>query len=227
MSTQQNQEINELCNLYMCNNSSESFQNNQNSISPPNSNDFDYNPCQFNFELQNEFQIRNGNVNHFSNDFGNGNNFNCGASENLCSQQFQHETSRVNNYKFDFVEQTNEIDDYLKFREKQNQIQMCDDSNKNPRLPTIDDLQLTTFEIDENLNKVVESPVLDLNLNSLENEDVNLQFDLPLSDSENLATLDCQHDKNDEVVNNCSSEDDFDERKLLKLIEIMLLGLKL
>ena len=60
MSIQQNKEINELCKLYMCNNSSESFQNNQNSISHPNSNDSDYNTCQFNFELQNEFQIQNG-----------------------------------------------------------------------------------------------------------------------------------------------------------------------
>ena len=58
MSIQQNKEINELCKLYMCNNSSESFQNNQNSISPPNSNDSDYNPCQFNFELQMNFKFK-------------------------------------------------------------------------------------------------------------------------------------------------------------------------
>ena len=77
----------------------------------------------------------------------------------------------------------------MKFREKQNRIQTCDDSNKNPPLPTIDDFQLTTFEIDENLNEVVESSVIDLNLNSLGNEDVNLQFDLPLSDSENFGNF--------------------------------------
>lgn len=64
--------INGLYNSYFCNNSSQRFQN-LNSI--PNSNDFDYNPCQFNFELQNvKTQYENGN--NFSNEFGNGNNLN-------------------------------------------------------------------------------------------------------------------------------------------------------
>jgi len=55
-----------------------------------------------------------GNVNKFSNGFGNGNNFNCGANEIFYSQQFQIENSHVNNNKFDFVEQMNEIYDNLK-----------------------------------------------------------------------------------------------------------------
>ena len=58
MSIQQNEEINELCNLYMCNNSSESFQNNQNSISPQNSNDSDYNLCQFNLNSKKNFKFK-------------------------------------------------------------------------------------------------------------------------------------------------------------------------
>ena len=56
IATQQNQEINEWCNSYLCDNSSQNFQNNQNLNSLHNSNDFEYNPCQFNFELQNKFQ---------------------------------------------------------------------------------------------------------------------------------------------------------------------------
>ena len=93
--------INDLCNSYLCNNSSQGFQN-LNSIQ--NSNDFDYNPCQFNFELQNEFQTQNENGNNFSNEFGNGNNLNYDASEIFCSQQVQSENFQVNNYKLDFVE---------------------------------------------------------------------------------------------------------------------------
>ena len=50
-------------------------------------NDFDYNPCQNNFEFQNDFQNQNGNINHSFNNFDNGNNFNNGGSENFYSQQ--------------------------------------------------------------------------------------------------------------------------------------------
>ena len=56
LSTQQNQEINEWCNSYLCYNSNQGFQNNQNLNSLQNSNDFEYNSCQFNFDLQNELQ---------------------------------------------------------------------------------------------------------------------------------------------------------------------------
>ena len=83
LSIQQNQAMNDFCN-----NSSQGFQSNQNLNSLPNSNGFDYNPCQTNFELQNEFQIQNGSVNNFSNDFGNGCNFSCDAVDNFLSQQF-------------------------------------------------------------------------------------------------------------------------------------------
>ena len=51
ISTQQNQMLNNLCNSYLLNNSSQGFQNNQNFNSLQNSIDFDYNPCQINFEL--------------------------------------------------------------------------------------------------------------------------------------------------------------------------------
>ena len=133
LSTRKNQEINDLCNSYLCNNSSRGFQN-LNSIQ--NSNDYDYNPCQFNFELQNEFQTQHENGNNFSNEFGNGNNLNHVTSENFCSQQIQIENSQFNNYKLDFVEKMNEIYDdhtnslfetYMKQHEKQNQIPTCDE----------------------------------------------------------------------------------------------------
>ena len=92
--------INELCNSYLFDNSNQCFQNNQNLNSLQNSNDFEYNPCQFNFEHQNEFQ--NENVIHFSNNFGNGNNLDYDTSENFCSQQIQIENPQANNYKLDF-----------------------------------------------------------------------------------------------------------------------------
>ena len=89
ISTQQNQMINDLCNSYLGNDSNQSFQNNQNLNSLQNSNDLEYKPCQFNFELQNEFQNQNENVIHFSNNFGNGNNLAYDMSEIFCSQQIQ------------------------------------------------------------------------------------------------------------------------------------------
>jgi len=85
LSTQQNQKINDFCNSYLCNNSSQRFQNNQNFNSLQTSDDFDYNLGQYNFELQNKFQNQNGNVNHFLNEFSNGNNFKSGATDNFCS----------------------------------------------------------------------------------------------------------------------------------------------
>ena len=45
------------------------FSENLNSLQ--NSNDFECNPCQFNFKLQNEFQTQHENGNNFSNEFGN------------------------------------------------------------------------------------------------------------------------------------------------------------
>ena len=75
--------INELFNSYLCDNSNQSFQNNQNLNSLQNSNYFECNPCQFNFELQNEFQNQDENVIQFSNNFGNGNSFNNDTIENF------------------------------------------------------------------------------------------------------------------------------------------------
>ena len=99
----------------------------------------DYNPCQFNFELQNEFQTQNENGNNFSNEFGNGNNLNHVTIENFCSQQIQIENPQANNYKLDFVEQMDEIyndhtdllfETYKEQRDKQNRIPTCDESKK-------------------------------------------------------------------------------------------------
>ena len=84
-------------NSYLCNNSNQGFQNNQDLNSLQNSNDFEYNPCPFNIELQNQFQNQNENGNNFSNNFGNGNNFDYDASENFCPQQVQSENFQVNN----------------------------------------------------------------------------------------------------------------------------------
>lgn len=63
ISTQQNQMINDLCNSYLGDNSSQNFQNNQNLNSLQNSNDFEHNLCHFNLELENEFQTQNENEN--------------------------------------------------------------------------------------------------------------------------------------------------------------------
>ena len=53
ISTQQDQMLTNLCNSYLLNNSSQGFQNNRNFNSLQTSSDFNYNPCQINFELQN------------------------------------------------------------------------------------------------------------------------------------------------------------------------------
>ena len=122
ISTQQNQMINDLCSSYLCNDSRPSFQSDQNLNSLLNSNDFECNACQYNFKLQNEFQ--NGNVNHFSNNFGNGNNLDYDASEKFCSQQIQIENSQFNNHEFDLVEKMEKdsedllIETYKKLREQ-------------------------------------------------------------------------------------------------------------
>jgi len=71
--------------------SSQGFQFNQNSVLIQNCQHFYL--CQNNFEFQNEFQNQNENVNHFLNNFDNGNSFNKDALDNFCSQQFQIENS--------------------------------------------------------------------------------------------------------------------------------------
>ena len=125
LSTRQNQEINDLCNSYLCNNSSQGFQN-LNSIQ--NSNDFDCNPCQLNFEFQNEFQNQDENVNQFSNNFGNGNSFNNDTIENLDYQQIQNENFQINNHEFDFVDEMEKdngdllLEKYKTYRENHNRI---------------------------------------------------------------------------------------------------------
>ena len=229
LSTRQNQEINDLCNSYLCNNSSQGFQN-LNSIQ--NSNDYDYNPCQFNFELQNEFQTQHENGNNFSNEFGNGNNLNHVTSENFCSQQIQIENSQFNNYKLDFVEQMNEIYDdhtdllfetYMKQREQQNQISTCDESSDNPPFTQIDDFQITTFEFDnDDLNQVVENTVIELDFNSFEGAKLDLNFDLPFSENLNTTTL--KLDLHDEVVDNPTKEVEFNEHEFYGLFENELLN---
>ena len=106
LSTKQNQSINDLCNSYLCNSSS---QHNQNLNSLQNSNDFECNQCQFNFEFQDEFQNRDENVNQFSNNFGNRNCFNNDTIENFGYQQIQNENVHINNHEFDFVDQMEKI----------------------------------------------------------------------------------------------------------------------
>ena len=115
--------------------------------------------------------------------------------DNFCSQQVQIENSQVNNYKLDFIEQMDEIyndhtdllfETYMKQREKQSQIPTCDKSSDNPSFTKIDDFQITTFEIEnDNLNKVVENTVMELDFNSFESVEPNLKFDLPSPDFEN------------------------------------------
>ena len=137
IATQQNQMINKLCNSYLCDNSNQSFQNNQNLDSLLNSNDFEYNPCQFNFEIQNEFQNQDENVIHFSNNFGNGNNLDNNTNEKIGYQQIQNENFQINNHEFDFVDQMENdngdllLEKYKKIRENHNQISTCEESNNN------------------------------------------------------------------------------------------------
>ena len=228
--------INELCNSYFCDNSNQSFQNNQNLNSLQNSNDFECNPCQFNFELQNEFQNQNENMIHFSNNFGNGNNLDYDAIEKICPQQIQIENSQVNNYKLDFVEQMNEVYDdhtdllfetYMKQREQQNQISTCDESSDNPPFTQIDDFQITTFEFDnDDLNQVVENTVIELDFNSFEGVKLDLNFDLPFSENLNTTTLNFKLDLHDEVVDNPTKEVEFNEHEFYGLFENELLNSK-
>jgi len=73
-----------------------------------------------------------------------------------------------------------------KIRNKQNQIQICDEPRNNPSFTEIDNFHITTFEIkNNNLDKVVENTVIELDLNLFENVEPNLKFDLPFPDFEN------------------------------------------
>jgi len=212
-------------NTFMNDNSSQGFQNNRNCDSFQNSNRFDYNPCQNNLELQNEFQNQNENVNHFRNNFDNENSFNNGAFDNFCSPQFQIENSQNNNLGFDLTE--SEYENFLletlnKVRSKQNQIQICDEPRNNPPFTEIDDFQTTTFEIEDNdLNKVVENTVIELDFNSFESVESNLKFDLPFPDFENLnsTTLDFEIEKHLEVVENSIKEDELNEHEFFGLFD--------
>jgi len=208
---------------FTSNNSSQGFQFNPNSVSSQNCQHFD--PCQNNFEFQNEFQIQNENVNHFRNNFDNGNCFNNGAFDNFCSPQFQIENSQINNPGFDLSEREYEnflLETLNKVRNKQNQIQICDEPINNPSFTEIDDFQITTSEIeDNNLNKVVENTVIELDLNSFENVESNLKFDLPFPDFENLnsTTLDFEIEKHLEVVENSIKEDELNEHEFFGLCD--------
>jgi len=131
-------------------------------------------------------------VNHFLNNFDNGNNFNNDVFDNFCSQQFQIENSQINNLGFDLTKR--EYDNFMlgtlnKVRDKQNQTQICDEPRSNPPSTEIGDFHTTTFEIeDNNLNKVVENTVIELDFNSFESMESNLKFDIPFPDFENLNT---------------------------------------
>jgi len=92
-------------------NSSQGFQFNQNSDLSQNCQHVDYNLCQNNFEFQNDFQNQNENVDHFLNNFDNGNSFNNNAFDNFCSQHFQNENSQIQNPGFDLTER--EYDNFL------------------------------------------------------------------------------------------------------------------
>jgi len=199
-------------------NSSQGFQFNQNSNSSQNCQHFDYNHCQNNFDFQNDFQNQNQNVNHFLNNFDNGNSFNNDAFDSFCSQHFQNENSQIQNPGFDLTER--EYENFLlgtlnKVRNKQNQIQICDEPRNYPPFTEIDDFQ-TTFEIEDNiLNKVVENTVIELDFNSFESVESNLKFDLPFPDFEilNTTTLDFEIEKHLEVVENSIKEDELNEHE--------------
>jgi len=76
-----------------------------------------------------------------------------------------------------------------KVHDKQNQIQICDEPRNNPLFTKIDDFQITTFEKENNnLNKVVENTVIELDFNSYESMEPDLKFDLPFPDFEILNT---------------------------------------
>jgi len=164
-------------------------------------------------------------VNHFLNNFDNRNNSNNDACDNFCSQQFQIENSQVNNPGFDLTER--EYENFLlrtlnKIRDKQNQIQICDEPRNNPPFTEIDDFQTTTFEIeDNNLNKVVENTVIELDFNSFENVEPNLKFDLPFPGFENLntTTLDFETEQHCEVVENSIKEDELNKHEFFELFD--------
>jgi len=200
-------------------NSSQGFQFNQNSVSIQNFQHFDL--CQNNFEFQNQ----NENVNHFLNNFDNGNSFNNDAFDNFCSPQFQIENSQINNPGFNLTKREYEnffLGTLNKVRNKQNKIQICDEPRNNPPFTEIDDFQIITFEIeDNNLNKVVENTVIELDFNLFENMEPNLKFDLPFPDFENLntTTLDFEVEKHHEVVENSIKEDEFNKHKFFELFD--------
>jgi len=204
-------------------NSSQGFQLNQNSVSSQNCQYFDL--CQNNFEFQNEFQIQNENVNHFRNNFDNGNCFNNGAFDNFCSQHFQNENSQFQNLGFDLTDKEYEnflLETLNKVRNNKNQIQICDEPRDNPSFTEIDDFHITTFEIeDNNLDKVVENTVIELDFNSFENVEQNLKFDLPFPDFENLnsTTLDFENEKHHEVVESFIKEDELNEHEFFGLFD--------
>jgi len=219
--TKQNQMNIDLYSTFTSDNSSQGLQINQNSDSIKNCH---HNPCQNNFELQNESQNQNGNVNHFLNNFDNENSLNDDAFDNFCSQQYQIENSQINNHGFKLTEQ--ECKNFLlgtlnKVRDKQNQIQIWDESRNNPSFTNIDDFQITNFEIENNnLNKVVKNIVIELDFNSFKSVEPNLNFDLPFPDFEifNTTTLDFENEKNHEVVENFIKEDEFNEHNFLNCL---------
>lgn len=154
--------------------------------------------------------------------------------DDSCSQQVQIENFHVNNYKFDYVEQMNEIyDDHTNlliktlenFHEKQNQISMCDESIDNPSFTQIDDFQITTFEFDnDDLNQVVKNTIIKLDFNSFEGVKFDLNFDLPFSENLNTTTLNFKLDLRDEVFDNPIKEDEFNEHEFFGLLDDELLN---
>jgi len=164
-------------------------------------------------------------VNNFRNNSDNGNSFNNGAFDNFCSPQFQIENSQNNNLGFDLTEKEYEnflLETLNKVRNKQNQIQICDEPRNNPSFTEIDNFHITTFEIeDNNLNEVVENTVIELDFNSFESVESNLKFDLPFTDFENLntTTLDFEIEKIHEVVENSIKEDELNKHEFFELID--------
>ena len=115
------------------------------------------------------------------------------------------------------------LETYMKQREQQNQISMCDESSDNPPFTHIDDFQITTFEFDnEDLNQVVENRVIKLDFNSFKGAKLDLNFDLPFSENLNTTTL--KLDLHDEVVDNPTNEVEFNEHEFYGLFENELLN---
>ena len=114
---------------------------------------------------------------------------------------------------------------YMKQREQQNQIPTCDKLSNNPSFTQIDDFQITTFEIENNnLNEVVENTVIELDFNSFEGVEPNLNFDLPFSENLNTTTLNFEQDIRNEVVDNPTKEDEFNEHEFCGLFDDELLN---